>query len=80
MSSTQLDLGIEVAADAHFGASTREVASPPHVLHSGPSGIIKLFNAVDSTETTTDIVNSPPTIADGFLMVPEAPELRAELN
>lgn len=80
VSSTQLGMGIEVAADAHFGASTREIGPPPHIFHSGPSGILKLFNAVDSTGITKDIVDGTPIVADGFLMVPQAPGLGVELN
>ena len=73
-------MGIEVAADAHFGASNREIGPPPHIFHSGPSGILKLFNAVDSRGITRDIVDGTPTIADGFLMIPQAPGLGVELN
>jgi L-alanine-DL-glutamate epimerase-like enolase superfamily enzyme len=80
VSSTQLGMGIEVAADAHFGASNREIGPPPHIFHSGPSGILKLFNCVDSTGITRDIVDGTPTIADGFLSVPQGPGLGVTLN
>jgi L-alanine-DL-glutamate epimerase-like enolase superfamily enzyme len=80
VSSTQLGMGIEVAADAHFGASTREIGPPPHIFHSGPSGILKLFDAVDSTGITKDVVDVTPRIADGFFFVPQAPGLGVELN
>ena len=80
VSSTMLGMGIEVAADAHFGASTREIGLPPHIFHGGPSGLLKLFNAVDSKGITKDIVDGTPTIADGFLTVPQTPGLGVELN
>jgi L-alanine-DL-glutamate epimerase-like enolase superfamily enzyme len=80
VSSTQLGMGIEVAADAHFGASTKEIGPPPHIFHSGPTGILKLFNTVDSTGITKDIVDGTPRIADGFFFVPQAPGLGVELN
>jgi len=80
VSSTQLGMGIEVAADAHFGVSNRGIGPPPHIFHSGPSGILKLFNCVDSTGITRDIVDGTPSIADGFLSVPQGPGLGVALN
>ncbi len=79
-SSTMLGMGIELAADAHFAVSTIALAPSPYKFHGIASGILKLFNAVDSTGITRDIVDGTPIIADGFLTVPKGPGLGIELN
>jgi L-alanine-DL-glutamate epimerase-like enolase superfamily enzyme len=79
-SSTMLGMGIELAADAHFAASTIALAPSPHKFHGIASGILKLFNAVDSTGITKDIVDGTPSIENGFMTVPKAPGLGVELN
>lgn len=79
-SSTMLGMGIELAADAHFAASTIAVAPEPHKFHGIATGILKLFNAVDSKGITRDIVNGTPTIANGFMTVPSGPGLGITLN
>ena len=78
--STMLGMGIELAADAHFAASTIALGPSPYRFHGIASGILKLFNAVDSSGITRDIVNGTPTIANGFLTVPKAPGLGITLN
>ena len=79
-SSTQLGMGIEVAADAHFAASTIDLGPPPFNFHGITSGIQRLFMAMDSKGITKDIVDGTPTIANGFLSVPQAPGLGVTLN
>jgi len=79
-SSTMLGMGIELAADAHFAVSTINLAPPPHRFHGIASGILKLFNAVDSSGITKDIVNGTPFIENGYMKVPEGPGLGIELN
>ena len=78
--STMLGMGIELAADAHFAASTTALGPNPYKFHGIASGILKLFNAVDSTGITKDIVDGTPLIEDGFMAVPKAPGLGIELN
>ena len=78
--STMLGMGIELAADAHFAASTIALGPSPYKFHGIASGILKLFNTVDSSGITRDIVNGTPTIANGFLTVPKAPGLGITLN
>jgi L-alanine-DL-glutamate epimerase-like enolase superfamily enzyme len=78
--STMLGMGIELAADAHFAASTIALGPSPYRFHGIASGILKLFNTVDSSGITRDIVNGTPTIANGFLTVPKAPGLGITLN
>lgn len=78
--STMLGMGIELAADAHFAASTIALGPSPYRFHGIASGILKLFNAVDSSGITRDIVNGTPTIANGFLTVPKASGLGITLN
>lgn len=78
--STMLGMGIELAVDAHFAASTIALGPSPYRFHGIASGILKLFNTVDSSGITRDIVNGTPTIANGFLTVPKAPGLGITLN
>lgn len=78
--STQLGMGIEVAADAHFAASTIDLGPPPYNFHGITSGIQRLFMAMDSTGITKDIVDGAPIISNGFLSVPQAPGLGVTLN
>ncbi len=79
-SSTQLGSGIEIAADAHFATSTIDLAPPPYSFHGITSGIHRLFKTMDSQGIDKDIVDDTPTIAGGFLMVPQAPGLGVNLN
>lgn len=78
--STQLGMGIELAANAHFAASTMRMGQPPYCYNGYGSGILKLFNAVDSKGITKDIVTGAPVIENGYLSVPERPGLGVELN
>jgi len=80
VSSTMLGMGIELAADAHFAASTIALAPSPHKFHGIASGILKLFNTVDSKGIIKDIVDGAPFIEKGFLTVPKAAGLGIELN
>lgn len=79
-SSTMLGMGIELATDVHFAVSTIALAPAPYKFHGIATGILKLFNAVDSTGITKDIVDGTPVIANGFLSVPKGPGLGIELN
>jgi L-alanine-DL-glutamate epimerase-like enolase superfamily enzyme len=79
-SSTMLGMGIELAVDAHFAASTIALAPSPYKFHGIATGILKLFNAVDSNGITKDIVNGTPNIKDGFLTIPQGPGLGITLN
>jgi L-alanine-DL-glutamate epimerase-like enolase superfamily enzyme len=79
-SSTMLGMGIELATDVHFAVSTIALAPSPYKFHGIATGILKLFNAVDSTGITKDIVDGTPVIANGFLSVPKGPGLGIELN
>ena len=79
-SSTMLGMGIELAADAHFAASTIALAPSPYKFHGIASGILKLFNAVDSIGIKKDIVDGTPLIKKGFMTVPKAAGLGIELN
>jgi L-alanine-DL-glutamate epimerase-like enolase superfamily enzyme len=79
-SSTMLGMGIELAADAHFAVSTIALAPSPFKFHGIASGILKLFNAVDSKGITKDIVDGTPRIEKGFMTVPKGPGLGIELN
>jgi L-alanine-DL-glutamate epimerase-like enolase superfamily enzyme len=78
--STMLGMGIELAADAHFAASTIALGPSPYRFHGIASGILKLFNAVDSSGITKDIVDGTPKISKGFLTVPKSPGLGITLN
>jgi len=78
--STMLGMGIELATDAHFTVSTIVLGPSPYKYHGIASGILKLFNAVDSTGITKDIVDGTPTISNGFMTVPKGPGLGIELN
>jgi len=80
VSSTMLGMGIELAADAHFAASTIALAPSPHKFHGIASGILKLFNTVDSKGIIKDIVDGAPFIEKGFMTVPKAAGLGIELN
>ena len=75
-----LGMGIELATDAHFAVSTIALAPSPYKYHGIATGILKLFNAVDSTGITRDIVDGTPAIANGFMTVPTGPGLGIELN
>jgi L-alanine-DL-glutamate epimerase-like enolase superfamily enzyme len=79
-SSTMLGMGVELATDAHFAVSTIALAPSPYKFHGIASGILKLFNTVDSTGITKDIVDGTPRIANGFMSLPEGPGLGIELN
>ena len=80
-SSTMLGMGVELATDAHFAVSTIALApSSLQVPWYRDSGILKLFNAVDSTGITKDIVDGTPRIANGFLSVPTGPGLGITLE
>jgi L-alanine-DL-glutamate epimerase-like enolase superfamily enzyme len=78
--STMLGMGIELATDAHFTVSTIALGPSPYKYHGIASGILKLFNAVDSSGITRDIVNGTPSIANGFLTLPKGSGLGIELN
>jgi L-alanine-DL-glutamate epimerase-like enolase superfamily enzyme len=78
--STMLGMGIELAADAHFAASTIALGPSPYRFHGIASGILKLFNVVDSSGITKDIVDGTPKISKGFLTVPKSPGLGITLN
>jgi L-alanine-DL-glutamate epimerase-like enolase superfamily enzyme len=78
--STMLGMGIELAADAHFATSTISLAPSPYKFHGIASGILKLFNTVDSTGITKDIVDGTPIISKGFLTLPKGSGLGIELN
>ncbi len=78
--STMLGMGIELAVDAHFAASTIALGPSPYKFHGIASGILKFFNTVDSKGITKDIVNETPTISKGFLTVPKGPGLGVTLN
>ncbi len=79
-SSTMLGMGVELATDAHFAVSTIALAPAPYKFHGIATGILKLFNAVDSTGISRDVVDGTPKIADGFLTVPTSPGLGITLN
>jgi L-alanine-DL-glutamate epimerase-like enolase superfamily enzyme len=79
-SSTMLGMGIELATDAHFAVSTVALAPSPYKYHGMATGILKLFNAVDSAGITRDIVDGTPKIENGFMSVPTAPGLGITLN
>ncbi len=78
--STQLGLGIELAANAHFAASTMALGEPPYHHHGYGGGLMKLFNMVDTSIINEDVVVKTPTIKDGFLYVPQEPGLGVELH
>jgi len=78
--STQLGSGIELAADAHFAASTRSVGPAPYHCHGYGTSLFKQFNATDSSGITKDIVRRTPKMEGGFLHVPQEPGLGVELN
>lgn len=78
--SPMLGMGIEVAANTHFAVSTRELGPPPYKFHGIASGILNLFDAVDSDGITMDIVDGTPTISDGFISIPQGPGLGVELS
>ena len=78
--STMLGMGIELAVDAHFAASTIALGPSPYKFHGIASGILKFFNTVDSKGITKDIVNETPAISKGFLTVPKGPGLGITLN
>ncbi len=79
-SSTQLGSGVEVAADAHFATATIALAPPPYCFHGITSGLHRLFKTVDSSGIDKDIVDGTPTIANGFVSVPQGPGLGVTLN
>ncbi len=79
-SSTMLGIGIELATDAHFAVSTIALAPSPYKFHGIATGILKLFNTVDSAGITRDVVDGTPRITGGFLSVPTGPGLGITLN
>ena len=78
--STQLGLGIELAANAHFAASNMVLGEPPYNEHGYGAGLMSLFKAADTSEISEDIVKKTPTIKNGYLYVPQDPGLGIELN
>ena len=78
--STQLGMGIELAANAHFAVSTSSLGRPPYTCHGYGSGLLKLANATDTLGMDVDIVTQTPRIEGGYLFVPEGPGLGVELN
>lgn len=78
--STQLGSGIELAADAHFAASTIQVGPAPYHCHGYGTGLLKQFAATDSRGITRDIVKGSPRIENGYLHVPQGPGLGVELD
>jgi L-Ala-D/L-Glu epimerase len=79
-SSTMLGMGVELATDSHFAVSTIALAPSPYKYHGIATGILKLFNAVDSDGITKDIVDGTPAISGGYLTVPKGPGLGIEVN
>ena len=78
--STMLGMGIELAADSHFAVSTIALSPTPYKYHGIASGILKLFNTVDSRGINKDIVDGTPYIANGFLNIPNRTGLGITLN
>ena len=71
-----LGFGIQLAANAHFDASTDKLSRP-----SGyGAGIRGLTGQFDTKNINTDIVLKTPRIENGFLEVPQGPGLGVELN
>jgi L-alanine-DL-glutamate epimerase-like enolase superfamily enzyme len=78
--STQLGLGIELAANAHFAASNMVLGEAPYDNHGYGSGLMSLFNSVDTSKITEDVVKKTPTIKEGYLYVPQEPGLGVEID
>ena len=78
--STQLGMGVELAADAHFAFATEQLGNPPYDIQGYGSGLMKLFNVNDTSLIEGDIVTKTPLIKEGFMYVPEEPGLGVELN
>ncbi|MDR1245603.1 MAG: mandelate racemase/muconate lactonizing enzyme family protein [Clostridiales Family XIII bacterium] len=78
--STQLGMGVELAADAHFAVATKQLGNPPYHIQGYGSGLMKLFNVSETTNITDDIVTKTPIIKDGYMYVPEDPGLGVEIN
>ena len=60
--------------------NTVSLAPSPYKFHGIASGILKLFNTVDSAGITKDIVDGTPRIADGYMSLPDGPGLGITLN
>jgi L-Ala-D/L-Glu epimerase len=72
-----MGLGIQLAANAHFGASTDKL-DPPSGYGMGLFGLTGQFNTKNMDGR--DIVLKTPKVENGFLEVPEGPGLGVELN
>lgn len=74
--SEQLGFGIEVAAQAHFAASTSILKFPAGF----GAGLLKIAGGFDTKGFDGDIVFNSPKIENGFLEVPTGVGLGVELN
>ncbi len=73
--SSDLGLGINLAAEAHFAVSTSCIKQ-----HSYGAGILRIAGAYDTRNIEGDVVVETPKIENGFLEVPTKPGLGVELN
>ncbi len=80
MGSTQLGMGVELAAMAHFAVSNKTLGHEPYIAQGYGGGLLNLFDVVDTKSITDDIVTPTPLIEKGYLTVPEGPGLGVELN
>ena len=80
MGSTQLGMGVELAAMAHFAVSNRCLGHKPYTAQGYGGGLLNLYDVVDTKSIKDDIVTPTPLIEKGFLTVPEGPGLGVTLN
>ncbi|NLI12188.1 mandelate racemase/muconate lactonizing enzyme family protein [Pelotomaculum propionicicum] len=80
MGSTQLGMGVELAAMAHFAVSNMCLGHAPYTAQGYGGGLLNLYDVVDTKGITDDIVTPTPLIEKGFLTVPEGPGLGVTLN
>ena len=73
----QPGFGIGAAAQAHFAASTSNLAKYPAGI---ANGILMMAGQFSTKNIETDIVINTPVVENGFLQVPETPGLGVELN
>lgn len=78
--STQLGMGVELAAMAHFAVSNISLGHDPYFAQGYGGGLLNLYDVVDTKGITDDIVSPTPLIEKGFLYVPEGPGLGVTLN
>ena len=80
MGSTQLGMGVELAAMAHFAVANIQLGHAPYQSSGYGGGLLNLFDEVSTKNIKDDIVTPTPLITGGHLYVPNGPGLGVEIN